>query len=116
MESSQKYSIVHSWDSGLGSHLQEEIGNILLVYAGSSYAPKATDRRSFSGDLVMLCGAAWLSRAQICISLSSTDAEYISVSEVLGETIFSRGMFQFIRPVEEVGPTLLRTTRGPISC
>ena len=38
--------------------------NALTVYADSSYAPKATDRRSVSGGLVVFCGAAiaWLSR------------------------------------------------------
>ena len=46
-----------------------------------------------------------MSRTQRSISLSSTEAEYISVSDVLRETIFLRGVFQFIRPLEQIEPT-----------
>ena len=88
----------------LGLVYKRGSSNFLTVYADSSYAPKATDRRSVSGGLVMFCGAAiaWLSRTQRIVSLSSTEAEYIAVSDVLRETIFLRGDFEFIRPVEEI--------------
>ena len=91
----------------LGLVYKRGSSDVLTVYADSSYAPKATDRRSVSGGLVMFCGAAiaWLSRTQRIVSLSSTEAEYIAVSDVLRETIFLRGVFQFIRPVEEIKPT-----------
>ena len=91
----------------LGLTYKRGSGNALTVYADSSYAPKARDCRSVSGGLVMFCGAAiaQLSRTQRVVPPSSTEAEYISVSDVLRETIFLREVFQFIRPVEEIKPT-----------
>ena len=75
----------------LGLVYERGSGDVLSVHADSSYAPKATDRTSVPGGLVMFRGApvAWLSRTRRSVSLSSTEAEYISISDVLSETIFS---------------------------
>ena len=52
-----------------------------LVYVDADYASKATDRRSVSGALVLVAGCigAWISRTQKCVTLSTTEAEYVSM-------------------------------------
>jgi len=52
------------------------------------------DRRSYSGFVFNLCGAAvsWGSKKQDCVALSSTEAEYIALSEAGKEAVHLRGL------------------------
>lgn len=54
----------------------------LVVYSDADYAMDKTDRKSISGALGMLWGAAifWFSRKQRSVSTSTTEAEYIALS------------------------------------
>ena len=65
---------------------------------------KATDRRSVSGGVVMCGGAAvsWFSRTQKCVTLSTTEAEYVAMSECVKEAIFMRHVWCFILPARGV--------------
>ena len=53
------------------------------VFADADYASKAADRRSVSGGLVMCGGGciSWFSRTQKCVTLSTTEAEYVSLAD-----------------------------------
>jgi hypothetical protein len=60
-------------------------GNILIAYADANWAGDVTYRKSNSGYLFKLFGrkTSWTSRRQQCVSLSSTEAEYVALSEAV---------------------------------
>ena len=62
----------------------------LEVFADSDFASKATDRRSVSGGIVMCGGAAvsWFSRTQKCVTLSTSEAEYVAMADSIKEALF----------------------------
>ena len=64
------------------------------------YASKAADRRSVSGGLVMCGGAcvSWFSRTQKCVTLSTTEAEYVALADVMKEVLFLRQVWRFMLP------------------
>ncbi|CAM9967105.1 unnamed protein product, partial [Sphacelaria rigidula] len=59
----------------------------LIVYCDADYAKKDTDRRSISGVAVMYGGIAVssTSRTQHCVTLSTTEAEYVAMAEGANE-------------------------------
>ncbi|CAB1106667.1 unnamed protein product [Ectocarpus sp. CCAP 1310/34] len=71
------------------------------VFADADYARKAADRRSVSEGLVMWGGGciSWLSRTQKCVTLSTTEAEYVSLADVMKkEVLFLRKVWRFMLP------------------
>ena len=72
----------------------------LEVFADADYASKATDRRSVSGGLIMCGGAGvcWLSRTQKCVTLSTSEAEYVALGDALKELLFLRQIWRFMLP------------------
>ena len=64
----------------------------LVAYANADYASKATDRRSVSGRAIMCAGpcVCWFSRTQKCVTLSTTEAEYVALADTIKEVIFLR--------------------------
>jgi hypothetical protein len=59
------------------------VSDELTSYSDADWAGQLDNRRSTSGRVHMLNGAAimWTSRQQRCISLSSAEAEYVALSE-----------------------------------
>ena len=57
----------------------------LEVFANADYASKATDRRSISGGLIMCGGTSvcWFSRTQKCVTLSTSEAEYVALGDAV---------------------------------
>ena len=51
-----------------------------------------------SGFVIYLCGAAisWRSKGQKSVSLSSTEAEYMAISEVAMEILYIAGILKFL--------------------
>ena len=86
--------------SGFGITFQRGSGLELVAYADADYASKATDRRSVSGGVVMCAGACvcWFSRTQKCVTLSTTEAEYVALADTIKEAIFLRYVWSFILP------------------
>lgn len=74
----------------------------MLTFADADYASKTADRRSVAGGVIMCGGAAlsWFSRSQNCVTLSTTEAEYVAFSDVLKETLLLRRVWRFILPQE----------------
>ena len=72
----------------------------LEVFANADYACKATDRRSVSGGLIMCGGASicWFSRTQKCVTLSTSEAEYVALGDAIKELLFLRQLWRFILP------------------
>jgi hypothetical protein len=59
----------------------------LVGYSDASYAPNSEDRKSISGYLFQMNGAAisWKSKKQPIVSLSSMEAEYIAITAAIKE-------------------------------
>ena len=72
----------------------------LEVFADADYASKATDRRSVSGGAIMCGGACvcWFSRTQKCVTLSTSEAEYIALGDAVKELLFLRQVWRFMLP------------------
>ena len=72
----------------------------LEVFADADYASKATDRRSVSGGVIMCGGASvcWFSRTQKCVTLSTSEAEYVALGDAVKELLFLRQVWRFMLP------------------
>jgi len=70
----------------------------LIGYTDSDFAGDLDDRKSTSGYVFSISGAAvsWKSKKQSLVSLSSTEAEYIACSEAIREGIWLRRLYQEI--------------------
>jgi len=70
----------------------------LKAFTDSDFAGDADTRRSVSGFIIYLngCPISWRSKGQKSVTLSSTEAEYVALSEVTGEILFIAGIMKFI--------------------
>lgn len=61
-------------------------------YADANWAENKSDRKSNSGNVFLVNGGvvSWASRKQTCVALSSTEAEFIALSEACKEAIWLR--------------------------
>lgn len=75
-----KYTIDHELTLGINAEP-------LTVYVDADWAGDAEDRKSTSGFLFQLGGGTiyWSSKKQTCVTLSSTEAEYIALAECCQE-------------------------------
>jgi len=75
-------------------------------FCDSDWAGDENDHKSVSGWLIKLngCVICWGSRKQNLTSLSSTEAEYIAVSEVAKEILFAKTVLEFIGDKEITFP------------
>ena len=64
----------------------------------ADYAHEANDRKSVSDGVEMCAGAcvSFYSTTQKCITLSTTEAEYVAMATGIRETIFMRGVSFFL--------------------
>ena len=71
----------------------------LHAYCDSDYSGDGDERRSITGYCIYLqgCLIGWKSRAQRNVTLSSTEAEYVAVSEVCTEILFIKQVMEFLR-------------------
>ena len=72
----------------------------LGTYVDADYAHKAEDRRSVSG-VAVCCGEAVVprfSRTQKCVTLSTTEAEYVAMADGVKEGLYVRGLLVFLMP------------------
>ena len=80
--------------SGFGTTCQRgTLASIVLeVFVDADYASKATDRRCVSGGAIMCGGVCvcWFSRTQKCVTLSTSEAEYIALGDAVKELSFLR--------------------------
>ena len=75
-------------------------GISLEVFADADYASKATDRRSVSGGVIMCGGVSvcWFSMTQKCVTLSTSEAEYVALGDAEKELMFLRQIWRFLLP------------------
>lgn len=86
----------------------------LTGYTDSDWAGDVTDRKSTSGYVFNLHGAAisWKSKKQTFVALSSTEAEYIGCSEAAREAVWIRRLYEDLTsreriPEEQIHPQLI---------
>jgi hypothetical protein len=70
----------------------------LKGYSDSDFAGDADNKKSVSGFIIYLngCPIAWRSKGQKSVTLSSTEAEYVALSEVTTEIVFIAGVLEFL--------------------
>ena len=90
---------------GLTFRKESKLGDVQLeydleTYVDADYAHKAEDRRSVSG-VAVCCGGtlvSWFSRTQKCVTLSTTEAEYVAMADGVKEALYVRGVLVFLMP------------------
>ena len=92
-------------DLGLTFRRNGDLGSVQLefdleTYVDADYAHKAEDRRSVSGTAVCCGGAlvSWFSRTQKCVTLSTTEGEYVAMADGIKEALYVRGILAFLMP------------------
>jgi hypothetical protein len=70
----------------------------LVGFADASYASDHSTRRSHTGYVFTLGGAAvaWCSKKQRCVALSTTEAEYVALCEASKEVAWLRRQLDFL--------------------
>ena len=73
---------------------------LLKVFADADYAFKATDRRLVSGGLIMCrcASVSWFSKIQECVTVSTSEAEYVALGDAVKELLFLRQILSCILP------------------
>ena len=72
----------------------------LSVYVDADYASKDNDRRSLSGVAVMVGGTAVnaCSTTQHCVTLSTSEAEYVAMAQGAKTALFTKAVLDFMQP------------------
>ena len=89
----------------------------IIGYSDADWAGDVKDRRSTSGNVFLLGGAAitWSRRKQSSVALSAVEAEYMALSVATQEAIWLRQLQEELG-MEESGPTLIyEDNQGAIS-
>ena len=80
----------------------------LVGYCDADHAGDVDSRKSATGYIFLLGGApiSWCSRLQPTVAISSTEAEYMALTEAVNEAIFLRQLLKdFQQP--QLGPTVI---------
>ena len=114
--------------SGFGNTFQRETlaGISFEDFDDADYASKVTDKRSVSGGVVM-CGSAscvcWFSRTKKCVTLSTSEAEYVALVDAVKELLFLRQVWRFMLlgkgmpcfPISEDNQGAVQLSRNSVS-
>ena len=90
----------------------------LLGYCDADYGGDTDDRRSFSGFAFMFAGGAvsWSSKKQRTVALSSTEAEYMAVTQAAKEATWFRRLLKEIKHfVDDTPTTIFEDNQGCIA-
>jgi hypothetical protein len=83
--------------------------NDLCAYSDADWGGNIDDRRSTSGYVFLLANGpiTWKSQKQQTVALSSTEAEYIALSQTVKECIWLRSLLKFL-VLNIIGPTVIK--------
>ena len=87
LQQTKTYGITYCGDQGTTQAFPEPV-----CYTDSDWAGDRQDRRSTGGYVITLCGGviSWKTRKQDVVALSTTEAEYIALSDAVKEVIWLR--------------------------
>jgi len=92
--------ILDTREKGLLMQPSEVLDDVweLQAFCDSDYSGDRDKRLSVTGYVIYLLGVviAWASRAQRNVTLSSTEAEYVAISEVCREILFIAQIMEFL--------------------
>lgn len=82
--------------------------NLLEGYADANWAADRESRKSNSGYVFLLngCAVSWSCKKQACVALSSTEAEFIALSETCKEAIWLRKLLEDMEIIQ-ASPTVI---------
>ena len=88
----------------------------VVAYCDSNFAGDKDSRNSVTGFCIYIgrCLISWKSRGQKSVTLSSTEAEYVAVSEVCAEIIFIKYILEFLDVKVEYPVTVMCDNVGAI--
>ena len=88
---------------GLMYEIDREKVGTALGFVDSDYAGNLDKRRSLTGYVFMLCGNAisWKASLQSIVALSTTEAEYIAITEVVKEALWVKGLVNELGMVQD---------------
>jgi hypothetical protein len=86
----------------------------IQAFSDSDYAGDKETRLSVSGFIIYICGnaVAWRSKAQRNVTLSSSEAECVAVSEVCVEVMFIKQVIEFLNVKLELPIKILMDNVG----
>lgn len=69
----------------------------LQAYTDSDWAGDIDDRKSCTGNVIMLAGGpiSWRSKKQASVALSTMEAEYVALAEVSKEVIYMKRLLNY---------------------
>ena len=90
-------------DVGLLFKQDNTLGKGVIGYVDSDYAGDLDKRRSTTGYVFTLAGGpiSWKSTLQSTVALSTTEAEYMAVTEAVKEAVWLQGMAKTLGLVQE---------------
>ncbi|XP_071901088.1 secreted RxLR effector protein 161-like [Coffea arabica] len=88
--------IQNTVDVGLVFEQDKSLGHCIVGYCDSDYAGDLDKRRSTTGYLFTFVKAlvSWKSTLQLTVALSTTEAEYMAITEAVKESIWLQGLFE----------------------
>ena len=74
----------------LGSVFAPHVSGGIVGYSDADWGGDTNDRKSTSGYLFQVCGAAisWRSKKQTCVALSTAEAEYMALASATQEAVW----------------------------
>ena len=104
--------VVDTKDHGLVMEPKNNDNNNLWemqAYCDSDYAGDLDGCKSILGFIIYICGCpiSWKSRGQKAVTLSSSEAEYVAISELCAEVMFLKQVLEFLQ-VEVKLPIIIR--------
>jgi Reverse transcriptase (RNA-dependent DNA polymerase) len=81
----------------------------LQAFCDSDYAGDRDGRKSISGFIIYVqgCPISWKSKGQKAVTLSSSEAEYVAISEVCAEIMFLKQILEFLK-IQVTLPIIVR--------
>ena len=95
-----------TYDQAIVYQRSSDMASVLWGWVDSDWAADLDSRRSHTGYVLMMTGGAvsWKSRRQDCVSLSTSEAEYVAASQCGQEVLYLREILRDFGYAQE-GPT-----------
>ena len=85
-------------------------------YSDADWAGDVNDRKSTSGFVFKLCGAAisWRSKKQSCVALSTAEAEYIALASAVQESVWLQELLSSMKEASVKPATIFEDNKSAI--